>query len=129
MSFYNTIFEKSKINMHYRRKIMARGMFDILNNIPAYADAKKIWYISLMESDCFWFDMIVNPPDNLPTDAAISSYLRKKKKKLRKYLIEDLYISFARDPRCVLIKISIRIFNGLAGTSACMLFLEKKDIR
>ncbi len=55
---------------------MTRGMFDFLRNEPAYTGADKDWYVELIQSNCFWYDLIVNPPDEFNTKQQITDFLK-----------------------------------------------------
>jgi len=43
---------------------------------PVYAESSKNWYITLDRSDCFWYELIVNPPAFVDTRRDIADYLR-----------------------------------------------------
>ncbi|MGW7677948.1 hypothetical protein [Shewanella sp. S23-S33] len=54
---------------------MTRGYLDNLVGSPAYAESTKNWHITLQQSSCYWYDLIVNPPDFVNTKDSISSQL------------------------------------------------------
>lgn len=41
---------------------MTRGNFDFINSNVAYSESDKSWWIDLINTDCIWYDMIINPP-------------------------------------------------------------------
>lgn len=54
---------------------VTRGYFGNLASNPAYAGSKKNWHVTLQQSSCYWYDLIVNPPDFADTKDGISSQL------------------------------------------------------
>jgi hypothetical protein len=65
---------------------MRRGMFDSMKNHDAYTKSSKRWYISLQQVDCFWFDIVVNPPGGTGTPDPIKAGMRQMKEHVEKTL-------------------------------------------
>lgn len=59
---------------------MSRGIFDFLQNHPAYTDADKRWHIELDQSTYFWYDLLVHPPEGYDTKQEIVHFLKHLKK-------------------------------------------------
>jgi hypothetical protein len=59
---------------------MSRGIFDFVQNHPAYADADKRWHIELDQSTYFWYDLLVHPPKGYDTKQEIANFLKHLKK-------------------------------------------------
>lgn len=38
-----------------------RGIFDVISKHLSYKDTPKIWHVTTLQSDCFWWDLIVDP--------------------------------------------------------------------
>ncbi|EPB6467310.1 hypothetical protein ACQUW4_001933 [Cronobacter dublinensis] len=62
---------------------MARGDFDFINSRLAYSESEKSWWVDLINTDCIWYDMIVNPPDDISTNNIIKKYLSSIEKQVR----------------------------------------------
>jgi hypothetical protein len=54
---------------------VTRGYLGDLAANPAYAESTKHWHITLQQSSCYWYDLIVNPPDFVDTKDCISAQL------------------------------------------------------
>jgi len=54
---------------------MTRGNFGFINSKSAYSESDKSWWIDLINTDCIWYDMIINPPDDIRTNKIIKNYL------------------------------------------------------
>ena len=55
-----------------------RGIFDFLAKHGAYADGEKVWYVGLEQADCFWIDLVIDPPfgrEALPPSFDFNAYL------------------------------------------------------
>lgn len=63
---------------------MNRGDFGTLLGSDAYRNARKQWYVELLRSDMFWYELIVNEHDEFDTRKLISDSLRDLKS-----LVED----------------------------------------
>ena len=61
---------------------MNRGIYKEVANAQFYAESEKDWHVELLRSDCFWYDLIVNPPGGFESNRAISEYLKKLKESL-----------------------------------------------
>jgi len=59
---------------------MTRGIFNFMQNQPAYSDADKRWHIELDQSTYFWYDLLVHPPEGFDTKQHIASFLKGLKK-------------------------------------------------
>lgn len=58
---------------------MTRGMFNFLQSEPAYTGANKNWYVELIQSTCFWYDLLLHPPEGFDTKQQITDYLKHLK--------------------------------------------------
>lgn len=56
---------------------MTRGMLDFLQLEPTYARADKDWYVELSQSTCFWYDLLIHPPEGFDTKQQIANYLKQ----------------------------------------------------
>jgi hypothetical protein len=56
---------------------VTRGLFDFLQREPTYTDSNKDWYVELSHSTCFWYDLIIHPPEGFDTKQQITDYLRQ----------------------------------------------------
>lgn len=56
---------------------MSRGFFDFLQHEQAYSESEKDWYIELIQSTYFWYDLIINEPQGFDTKKQITEYLKK----------------------------------------------------
>ena len=56
--------------------ILTRGYFNQTDMGPAYTESSKNWHITLDRSNCFWYELIVNPPAFVDTRRDITDYLR-----------------------------------------------------
>lgn len=56
---------------------MTRGMFDFLQREPSYTDSDKDWYVELSQSTCFWYDLLLHPPEGFDTKQQITDYLKQ----------------------------------------------------
>jgi hypothetical protein len=65
---------------------MNRGMFDSIRGLDVYAKTPKRWYVGLSQIDCFWFDLIVNPPLHRDSPDPIKGYLRDLKERVEQSL-------------------------------------------
>ncbi|HBI1354255.1 TPA: hypothetical protein JI406_RS16915 [Acinetobacter baumannii] len=52
---------------------MTRGFLNSIQDYPEYRSSEKNWHVTLDLSNFFWYDLIVNPPEN--TLKSIKSYL------------------------------------------------------
>ncbi|GHV06090.1 hypothetical protein AGMMS50229_10280 [Campylobacterota bacterium] len=55
---------------------MPRGYFADFASNPAYAETIKDWHITIRQSSCYWYELIVNPPDFIDTKSYISLQLK-----------------------------------------------------
>jgi hypothetical protein len=58
---------------------LSRGVYSNLKNNPAYKDASKQWYIELQRSVWFWYDLVINPPEDVDTKKLITNQLKEFK--------------------------------------------------
>ena len=56
---------------------MTRGIFDFLQREPTYTGADKDWYVELSQSTCFWYDLLLDPPEGFDTKQQITDYLKQ----------------------------------------------------
>lgn len=56
-----------------------RGTFEFLAEEKAYANTDKVWYVSLQQSDCFWMDLLIDPPLGRDGPNWIKEYLSELK--------------------------------------------------
>ena len=78
---------------------MSRGYFDFVGTSPAYKGSRKFWYVPLVQSDCFWFDLIVNPPKVENDEDFIASYLADLKKHVEETLERRFIYFFCSRPK------------------------------
>lgn len=74
---------------------MTRGFLGNLASNPAYAESTKDWYVTLQQSSCYWYDLIVNPPDLIDTRSSISSQLEELRAKVEQTLEKRFIYFFA----------------------------------
>lgn len=74
---------------------MTRGFLGNLASNPAYAGSTKDWYVTLQQSSCYWYDLIVNPPDLIDTRSSISSQLEELRAKVEQTLEKRFIYFFA----------------------------------
>lgn len=74
---------------------MSRGYFRGLASEPAYADSRKNWFVSLEGSSCYWYELIVNPPDFADTKGDISSHLEILRTEVERTLEKRFIYFFA----------------------------------
>lgn len=65
---------------------MTRGIFDFMQNHPAYTDAEKRWHIEIDQSTYFWYDLLVHPPEGFDTKQQIANLLKRLKKTIKTQL-------------------------------------------
>jgi len=70
----------------YAGKKMQRGSFNFMASHEIYASAPKNWYVSPLQCDCFWLDMIVNPPQGSGVPDPIKGYFQDLKKRVEESL-------------------------------------------
>lgn len=56
---------------------MSRGLFSFLQNQAAYTESEKDWYVELISSWCFWYDLIISPPEGCDTNRHIIGRLKQ----------------------------------------------------
>lgn len=74
---------------------MSRGNFGNLASNPTYAGSTKDWYVTLQQSSCYWYDLIVNPPDFVDTKNGISSQLEDLRARVEQTLEKRFIYFFA----------------------------------
>lgn len=65
---------------------MNRGMLDSIGKHEVYADTPKHWYVHLAQVDCFWYDLIVNPPHGPESTEPVKGYFRARKDQVERSL-------------------------------------------
>jgi hypothetical protein len=78
---------------------MTRGFLGSIAQSPAYNDAEKDWCITLQQSSCYWYDLIVNPPDFAATKSGIGKALDGLRDEVEKTLEKRFIYFFASRPR------------------------------
>lgn len=68
-------------------------MFGSILNNDAYTDSTKDWYVELSRADIYWYELIVNPPEELDTRKIIVDQLKSLKKAVEESL-EKRFIYF-----------------------------------
>lgn len=56
---------------------MIRGMFEFLQREQSYTKSDKDWYVGLSQSTCFWYDLLLHPPEGFDTKQQITDYLKQ----------------------------------------------------
>ncbi|NIC26384.1 hypothetical protein [Serratia plymuthica] len=72
---------------------MGRGDFYFINSKKIYSESEKTWWVDLINTNCIWYDMIINPPDTLSTDKIIKNYLTSLERHLNEHC-EKRFIYF-----------------------------------
>jgi len=65
---------------------MHRGSFSFMASQEAYAKAAKRWYVSPLQCDCFWFDLVVNPPQGAGVPEPIKRHFQELKLRVEESL-------------------------------------------
>lgn len=55
----------------------SRGYMDFLKEHPVYTEARKRWYVELVSSTQFWFDLLINPPGGVDIQKMAASYMNQ----------------------------------------------------
>lgn len=55
---------------------MSRGVFSFITGQTIYTDQDKDWYVELIQSTWFWFDLIIDPPEGVNAVVAVREYLQ-----------------------------------------------------
>jgi hypothetical protein len=74
---------------------VTRGYLGNLAVNPAYAESTKNWHVTLQQSSCYWYDLIVNPPDFVNTKDGISSQLEALRASVEQTLEKRFIYFFA----------------------------------
>jgi hypothetical protein len=74
---------------------VSRGYFGNIASNPAYIGSTKDWHVTLQQSSCYWYELIVNPPDFADTKDAISSQLENLRAKVEQTLEKRFIYFFA----------------------------------
>jgi hypothetical protein len=77
---------------------MTRGFLGSIAQSPSYTEAEKDWCITLQQSSCYWYDLIVNPPDFADTKNGIGAALGSLREEFGSMLHANLDTSSFR--RC-----------------------------
>jgi len=70
-----------------------RGDFDFFTDKKSYTNSEKDWIVELIHSNCYWYDLIVNPPKFAATNKYIINSLKALKKEIESQL-EKRFIYF-----------------------------------
>lgn len=65
---------------------MNRGFVRSISTLDPYKAAPKRWYVHLSQTDCFWYDLIVNPPRAAESSNPVKSYLLALKEQVENSL-------------------------------------------
>lgn len=78
---------------------MTRGFLGSIAQSPAYDNAEKDWSITLQQSTCYWYELIVNPPDFANTKTGIGAMLDTLRAKVESTLEKRFIYFFASRPK------------------------------
>jgi hypothetical protein len=78
---------------------MTRGFLGSIAQSPAYTEAEKDWCITLKQSSCYWYDLIVNPPDFADTKNGIGAALDNLREEVERTLEKRFIYFFASRPK------------------------------
>lgn len=78
---------------------MTRGQFADLAANSAYSNSAKDWVILLEQSKCYWYDLIVNPPEFAETKDWISGQLRQLRQQVEQSVERRFIYFFASRPK------------------------------
>lgn len=78
---------------------MIRGFLDSIAQSPVYANSEKDWCITLQQSTCYWYELIVNPPDCGDTKSGIGRMLNDLRSQVEKTFEKRFIYFFASRPR------------------------------
>ncbi|HFN0789204.1 TPA: hypothetical protein ACHB2C_003330 [Klebsiella variicola subsp. variicola] len=117
---------------------MGRGDFGFINSNKIYFESERSWWVELINTNCIWYDMLINPPDRIDTNKIIKNYLgaveaylsehcekrfiyflgaRKKvrfsteKKPTYSYLTKDLNLTLLIGKECRKLKLKYSFFD------------------
>ena len=78
---------------------MTRGFLRSIAQDPTYTNAEKDWCITLQQSTCYWYELIVNPPDFANTKSTIGMMLDSLREEVEKTLEKRFIYFFASRPK------------------------------
>ena len=78
---------------------MKRGIFDSISQIKHTDLATRSWLVSVIESDCYWYDLIINSPDEWDFRKHFADGLKEKKKKLKESIDRRFVYFIATRPK------------------------------
>ena len=78
---------------------MTRGFLGSIAQSAAYMDAEKDWSITLQQSTCYWYELIVNPPDFADTKMGVGALLDALREKVESTLEKRFIYFFASRPK------------------------------
>ncbi|MBK5071773.1 hypothetical protein I2492_01915 [Budviciaceae bacterium CWB-B4] len=55
---------------------MYRGIFKFIKSQDAYSSTEKKWFVSLLQTECFWYDMLLAPPEEVNTRKLIKEHIQ-----------------------------------------------------
>lgn len=61
---------------------MKRGIFGKFTDFEYTENVSRSWIVTFLESNCYWYDLIINPPEGWDSRKRISAELNEKKKLL-----------------------------------------------
>lgn len=65
---------------------MSRGDYSSLRDSRIYKNARKQWYVELIQSQMYWYDLMVNEPEGLDTRRHIPEMLKSLKQQVENNL-------------------------------------------
>jgi hypothetical protein len=78
---------------------MKRGFLGSIAQSPLYTNAEKDWCITLQQSTCYWYELIVNPPDFADTKNGIGKMLDGLREEVERTLEKRFIYFFASRPK------------------------------
>jgi hypothetical protein len=78
---------------------MTRGRLDAITRSSAYADAEKDWFVTLQQSTCYWYELIVNPPHFADTKFVAAQLLNDLRNRVEQTLEKRFIYFFASRPK------------------------------
>lgn len=82
-----------QLEFFIRKPVVNRGYLNSLAANPAYIASEKHWHITLQQTTCYWYDLIINPPEFADTKYSISSRLKELRRDVEETL-EKRFIYF-----------------------------------
>lgn len=106
---------------------MSRGDFSSLRDSNVYREAQKQWYVELIQSYMYWYDLMVNEPDGMDTRKYIPEMLKALKQQVEEnldkrfiyFIVSRKKIRFSRKkkPKYSLISGKLKIYLEVGKNS------------